>query len=743
MASATPSFYAKKPRYLTRYCKKKCAEKINVSYTDLEKIRVFVFKATESEPVNNQRAMLVTYSKKFNQEGERAANLWLRDVTTADAEKPRVAEARNEVSQIASNSLVKRSQSPTEQKAERRAMVDGQVNEYLARKKRKFEAKLHTCPEPLSLESRKTISESAFLADLPKKGSISNDAAVCVRMYHQEWSDNYRLGLETGALGAKTAPPLAAGERLTDSLSKKAVRNILESGAYLSTCRGGYSTFLTLTFNTEARKRILDIAAIPQGKVKKYSYKIKAFNPSTGRYKTVKKHYQIRCIDGVPSEYVKTDGKLDVEKAENEKGYCNGIAASGAWSSVEFKPVSSIGLEVARFFDGAQKIYQRGWLPRFKEVETTKSKAANMVIYSKTKKKIKSALPMICPEYIDPLTPDGSAFDDTGEMIKFNPRKHCSSEFLNNIHGECEKAAPLDYMWVAEMPENSKGEKNPHVHVMMRWQVEKPVFLAWAERLEALWGHGFAKLERIKTPEAASNYLLKAVGYLTKGNSSDQGVISGNRYGISASARAPKWQCIGEFYADNFLAILGEMREKLHRKKMKICAQRIACTQLRSKEKGLVKKLKNINKKTPSEKRAAYIEKLKKRLHQGDEAIKETSEELAELPFVNDFAIGNMNETQADNFLSWAMRERFWNADVKTHRYNTWDELKANTLEAVKHSRQHWRGFGAILQTSEITWQWSEYQNQFYDDFNPEHPQDNIYIDENGVEWEQQWDFVA
>ncbi len=656
---------------------------------------------------------------------------------------PCAAEVKRVAEKLVSNSLVKRSQSPTgffsnlyhEQKHAKRTVVKKRKadKQELARiEKQAFESNLHSCPEPLSLASRKTISKSAYFSDLSKVGSISNESKTCVRMYHQGWSNNYRLGLETGALGSKTAPPSSTGERLTESLSSKAVRSILESGAYMSACRDGYTTFLTLTFTTEARKRILDVVAIPQVKTKRYTYKVREFNSCSGRWRNVKKHHSITCYDGSPCEYGQTDGLIDIEKAEKKKTYCNGIPASGAWCSVEFKPVSTIGKEVSRFFDASQKMYQRGWLPRFKEVKTIKSTGAGMVIYSNTKKKVKSALPMICPEYVDPFTSDGESFDDEStEAIRYDPRKHTTPQFLERMSGQIEKGAPLDYMWVAEMPNNEKGEKNPHVHVMMRWQVEQPVFRAWAERLESIWGHGFGKLERIKTPQAASNYLLKAVGYLTKGSANDQGTISGNRYNISASARAPKWECIGEFYADNFIAILGELREKLHRKKAKINAQTIACTQQRNFEKGKVKVLTNVNKKTPTEKRAAHIEKLKLRLIDGDNAIKASNEKLHELPFINEFAISNLSENQAADFIGWAMNKRFWNGEVKANRYNKWDELKAATIEAVKENRRYWYNYAELLETSEITWLWAEQRSNY-----EVNERENIIFDENGREWE-------
>jgi len=640
-------------------------------------------------------------------------------------EKPCAAEVKRVAEKLVRDSLVKRSKSPTDffsdLNQEKRLKQGKSLRKRkttkleLARiEKEQFNSVLHTCPEPLSLASRKTISQAQYLSELPKVGTISKETKTCVRMYHQGWSDKYRLGLENGALGSKSTPPSSTGDRLTSDLTKRAVKNILESDAYLSACRGGYTTFLTLTFSDESKAKIFDIVAIPQGKVKKYKWG------------------EVRCIDGVPSELVSTNGEIDIEKAEGKKGYLDGIPASGAWSSVEFKPESTIGGEVSRFFDASQKRYQNGWKPRFIE-EPAPENACVDVVYSNDTQKINSSLPMICPEFVDPLKSDCETFDDESiEMVRYNPRKHSDVKYLSRISGQKEKGAPLDYMWVAEMPENEQGKKNPHVHVLMRWRVEKPVFRAWAERIESIWGHGFAKLEKIKTPEAASSYLLKAVGYLTKGSASDQGTIRGNRYNISASARAPKWECIGEFYADNFLAILGELREKLNRKKMKISAQTIACTQQRDFEKGQVVKLTNINKKTPTEKRNAYIEKLKLRLVDGDNAIKASSEQLHKLPFINEFAISDLDEKQACDFIGWAMRSRFWSGDVKANRYNDWSELKVATIEAVKENRRYWYNYAELLETSEITWVWAQQRDKY------EIPEiQNLMIDQNGQQWEQ------
>lgn len=105
----------------------------------------------------------------------------------------------------------------------------------------------------------------------------------------------------------------------------------------------------------------------------------------------------------------------------------------------------------------------------------------------------------------------------------------------------------LDYCWVAECPKNENGEDNPHVHVLLRWRVPYELFQEWAQKIEKLWGQGFAHLEKIKDAAAAGAYIQKAAGYLTKGEKGDQGTILGNRYAISKSARAPEWECWGQF----------------------------------------------------------------------------------------------------------------------------------------------------------------------------------------------------
>lgn len=151
--------------------------------------------------------------------------------------------------------------------------------------------------------------------------------------------------------------------------------------------------------------------------------------------------------------------------------------------------------EMSRFFDAIQKTYQRGWVHTFENKNNVECKKG--------------------------ASQQGVEYRCEGHEDK------------------------LDYVWVVENPKNEDGEDNPHAHIMLRWRVPFSHFGAWAERIESIWGQGFAKLEKIKEPEKAGSYIAKAAGYMTKGSASDQGEVRGNRYGMSKTARAPEWEVYG------------------------------------------------------------------------------------------------------------------------------------------------------------------------------------------------------
>ncbi len=175
------------------------------------------------------------------------------------------------------------------------------------------------------------------------------------------------------------------------------------------------------------------------------------------------------------------------------------LQASGKYCDLTTRKVTkptSIQKEVSRFCDGLSKMWRRGWQ---------------------------------------------AEFTINGRRIA------CVDEHGVTMGEEARGDTPLLYCWVAEVPDNDQGEPNPHVHMMIRCRVPKPLFACWAKRFEELWGNGLAHLEKIKDGDAAAAYMMKAAGYLCKAQGkTDQGTIRGNRYGMSAEARAPDWVTIEE-----------------------------------------------------------------------------------------------------------------------------------------------------------------------------------------------------
>lgn len=103
---------------------------------------------------------------------------------------------------------------------------------------------------------------------------------------------------------------------------------------------------------------------------------------------------------------------------------------------------------------------------------------------------------------------------------------------------------PILFVWVAECPLNADGERNPHVHMLTDYVSTAREFRRFCRWLEGVWGHGWVKREWIKDSRAAAAYLLKCVGYVSKGTQSGQGPIVGNRYGISRSLRSVRLETV-------------------------------------------------------------------------------------------------------------------------------------------------------------------------------------------------------
>ncbi len=386
------------------------------------------------------------------------------------------------------------------------------------------------------------------------------------RISYRSWADEYRIRVQVDT-NPSEPPPQQGGDRVTKTLSNRGARNVLESGAYVAAVRGGFTTFLTLTFAPAARARIV-----------------------------------------------------------------NGE--------------STIGSEAARFFDAMQKMYQRGWC------------ADHCVIESR------------------------NGFD-------------CVANSEQVVQGKDDK---LDYIWVAEAPKNAEGEVNPHCHVLMRWEVEPHLFRAWAKRIEALWGQGFAKLERIRSAQAASGYLLKALGYLTKGSQNkDQGEIKGNRYNISKTARAPGWECLGSFHAEHMAAIIGEVKEKLQRRAAPIKGELAAVNTEIDKairDKAVLKRIDQDR----AAKVAERLKALEARAKELAAQIKGTAVRAA------DYQITFKGPELLAKFLDWSAGARFWNGIPRETHYIPNKFESKRWARGIKAARAKYRYLLPRLEEKAALW---------------------------------------
>lgn len=275
----------------------------------------------------------------------------------------------------------------------------------------------------------------------------------------RDWAEEYRIRTKA-YLPITSLPPEQAGPRYTTALSMEGARKISESCRFMALKHGGFSTFLTLTLDAFARYRVEVRENVGPCTMVEYDKK-------TGRYRPTVTHL-------IGTNWIYWPGQAQL--VSNPTGF-----------GAQDLTIQTVQKELSRFWDAAQKMYQRGWVQ------------------------------------------------------EWNGREH---------RGEPHPGEKLQYCWVVENPKNEKGQDNPHIHVLMKWRVPYRDFEPWAHRLEQLWGQGFAHLEKIKDPECAGSYMAKAAGYMTKGQTdeegnSSQGKVRGNRYGISAEARAPEWEIVG------------------------------------------------------------------------------------------------------------------------------------------------------------------------------------------------------
>ncbi len=69
------------------------------------------------------------------------------------------------------------------------------------------------------------------------------------------WADEIRIRSQVETAAGKP-PPTQEGPRISEWLSDNGLRKLTDSAAYVAAERGGYTTFVTLTFNDEGRERL-------------------------------------------------------------------------------------------------------------------------------------------------------------------------------------------------------------------------------------------------------------------------------------------------------------------------------------------------------------------------------------------------------------------------------------------------------------------------------------------------------
>ncbi|WP_269618479.1 rolling circle replication-associated protein [Zhongshania sp. BJYM1] len=254
---------------------------------------------------------------------------------------------------------------------------------------------------------------------------------------------------------------------------------------------------------------------------------------------------------------------------------------------------TSIQKEVSRFMDGLQKMWSRGWKAQF----------------------------------------------------VVNGRRIACVRQNGSVLGESGSDQQLRYLWVAECPDGKDGTPNPHVHVLINWRVKYSLFPSWAKRIESLWGQGMAHIEKLRDSDAAAAYMMKAAGYLCKAQGkSDQGSIRGNRYGISAGARAPDWETIEESQLHIMGALIADVADHLTHK----------YGDLYNKRKALKNSLETVDAVTMRDLRR-YVGK----------QLEKTRDLINEIPVVaTRYQIIFKNKDSFYEFMNWARSPGHWHADV-------------------------------------------------------------------------------
>jgi hypothetical protein len=147
----------------------------------------------------------------------------------------------------------------------------------------------------------------------------------------------------------------------------------------------------------------------------------------------------------------------------------------------------------------------------------------------------------------------------------------------------------------------------------------------------------------------------------------DQGIIKGNRYGISKDARAPDWECISEFEAAHMGQIVREVGEMICIASDKIRAKINSEKAKQNAQKAVIAKL---NVKNYAAKLSPAI--IKKRMQAANAILTAASAKISGLTqltrqadYSNKFKITFRGRERLDAFLQYSIIQREWKATQK------------------------------------------------------------------------------
>lgn len=547
-------------------------------------------------------------------------------------------------------------------------------------------------PEPVELEQ----PAPHFAGELKQPGTW----AVVEK---RDWAGEHRVRMETRP-PAGTQTPDNAGDRITAMLTERGAKKISESCYFMACQRGGFSTFATLTLTQDAREKLRRRVWAPM-----YAQDSEGFckypgDPARAKQGPFGLQYQVHAETPAYNlaETGALAGRVILNDPDHGPVYYTPLKRAWAWS---------IQKEASRFFEAANKMYTRGWQYRTWYTRHPQRSAAyadsgtvpeygayTPISHTPQVHKIRGSRALYCAEAEgenrkengQPYTPIKWLKRPAKDGARYRALKERHSGHLAYTPLKWWRE-PLSYLWVAEAPNMAEkcwkpeharpvadehGEllTNPHLHLMMAWRVPYEHFHAWARRLEKLWGHGFAHLEKIKDPQKAGSYVAKAAGYVSKAQGkTDQGEIRGNRYGISKRARAPGWIETERYQVGLMGWLLAELHEEWNRKHG---------AKIQEREK-LKRDLEAANDGAQRKKIGRLLEGIRRKIEP--------------LPRVSKYAALFKSEEQKRAFFTW-MENRGWKAQAESR-----DSLLIQEWRVQQWTRRH----RTRLKTPEEAWaQW-------------------------------------